>query len=258
MTLIQAIFLAVVQGVTEFLPISSSGHLVLFQKIFHLTEPPVFFDILLHLGTLVAILVFFRKELWLLVKDWKSRKNQWVFLIIGSIPAAFFGFLLNHKIVAIFDSLKLVSVMWVGFGILLLATKALKGKEETLNSKKVTWKDALVVGLFQALALFPGVSRSGSTIVGGLWRKFSKETAFYFSFLLSIPAILGAVLLKLTDGSVEGINLGTGVVAMLIAGLIGYFSLKFLEKILKSDKLYLFGFYCLILGIFVLLKFTNL
>ena len=155
---------------------------------------------------------------------------------------------------AIFDSLKLVSVMWVGFGILLLATKALKVKGETHNPKKVIWKDAFVVGLFQALALFPGVSRSGSTIIGGLWRKFSKETAFYFSFLLSIPAILGAVLLKLADGSVEGTNLWTGVIAMLVAGLIGYFSLKFLEKMLKSDKLYFFGFYCLILGIIVFLK----
>lgn len=254
MTFFQAIFLAIVQGVTEFLPISSSGHLVLFQKLFRLTEPPVLFDVLLHLGTLMAILVFFRKELCLLVKEWKRKKNQWMFLIIGSIPAAFFGFLLNHKIVAIFDSLKLVSVMWVGFGILLLATKVLKVKEETRNSEKVVWKDAFVVGLFQALALFPGVSRSGSTIIGGLWRKFSKETAFYFSFLLSIPAILGAVFLKLADGSVEGTNLWTGVIAMLIAGLVGYFSLKFLEKILKSDKLYLFGFYCLILGIVVFLK----
>lgn len=258
MTFFQAIFLAVVQGVTEFLPISSSGHLVLFQKIFHLTEPPVFFDVLLHLGSLGAILFFFRKRLIVLVKEWKNKKRQWVFLIVGSMPAAFFGLFLNSKIEIIFNSLKLLGIMWVCFGLLLLATKTLKVKKEADDLGKITWKDALVVGLFQAIALFPGISRSGSTIIGGLLSKLSPETAFYLSFLLSIPAILGATLLKLRDGSVGGVGLVTGTVSILIAGLVGYFSLKFLGKILKSDKFYLFGFYCLVLGIFVLLKFNNL
>lgn len=254
MTFSQAIFLAIVQGVTEFLPISSSGHLVLLQKIFHLSEPPVLFDVFLHLGSLGAILFFFRKRLIALVKEWRDKERQWVFLIVGSIPAAFFGFLLNSKIEIIFNSLRLLGIMWVGFGIFLLATKILEVRKGVDDLEKITWKDALVVGLFQAISLFPGVSRSGSTIVGGLWCKLSSETAFYLSFLLSIPAILGATLLKLKDGSMGGVGLGSGIISVFIAGLVGYFSLKFLEKSLKSDKFYLFGLYCLILGIIVLVK----
>lgn len=255
MTFFQAVFLAAVQGITEFLPISSSGHLVLFQKLFHLASPPVLFDVILHLGTLMAILVFFRKELWLLIREWKSKKNQWMFLIAGSIPAGFFGFLLNSKINTIFDSLSLVGMMWVIFGVFLISTRWLI-KEKLLQKKAedIKWTDAIIIGLFQTVALFPGVSRSGSTIIGGLFRNFSREDAFFLSFLLSIPAVLGAATLELAGGSVGEINLGTGIVSVIIAGLVGYFSLKFLKKSLQSDKFYFFGFYCLILGITVLLK----
>jgi len=259
MTLFQAIFLAIVQGVTEFLPISSSGHLVLFQKLFSLASPPVLFDVFLHLGTLMATLVFFRKELWSLVKEWKSKKNQWMFLAVGSIPAAFFGLWLNSKTDRIFDSLSLTWVMWIFFGILLVSTRWLtKGKSLQKKAANIKWTDAVVVGLFQAAALFPGISRSGSTIVGGLFRNFSRGNAFFLSFLLSVPAVFGAVILKLVDGSVGRINLGIGAVSIIIAGLVGYFSLKLLEKTLMSDKFYLFGFYSLILGTIVFLKINYL
>lgn len=259
MTLFQAIFLAIVQGITEFLPISSSGHLVLFQKLFGLSSPPVLFDVFLHLGTLMATLVFFRKELWLLVKEWKGKKNQWMFLIIGSVPAAFFGFWLNSKTDRIFDSLGLTGIMWIFFGILLISTRWLtKGKSLQKKATDIKWTDAIIIGLFQAVALFPGVSRSGSTIIGGMFRNFSRENAFFLSFLLSIPAVLGAVTLKFVDGSVGKVSLGMGMVSIIIAGLVGYFSLKFLEKTLRSDKFYLFGFYSLILGTIVFLKVNYL
>jgi len=258
MTFFQAIFLAVVQGITEFLPVSSSGHLVLFQKLFRLGHPPVLFDVLLHFGTLMATMVFFRKELWLLVKEWKERENQWMFLIIGSIPAAFFGFFLNSKIEEIFNPLTLVGLMWIFFGPLLLVTKTLAVEKRAKDLEKITWKDSLIVGLFQAVALFPGVSRSGSTIAGGLFCGISRKTAFYLSFLLSVPAITGAVLLELKGGNLGEVSLGTGVFSILTAGLIGYYSLRFLKSVLESNKFYLFGFYCLILGIVVLLKLNFL
>lgn len=250
MTLFQAIFLAIVQGLTEFLPISSSGHLVLFQTVFRFSQPPVFFDVLLHFGTLLAIFIYFKKELMALVKDWENNINLWVFLFVGSLPAAFFGFFLNQKAEKIFASLKLVGLMWIFFGLLLLATKrleAVRGKQER-RLKDVTWSDALIIGLFQAAALFPGISRSGATIIGGMGRKFSRQMTFFLSFWLAIPAILGAMAWQFKEGDLGGISPLFALISTLLAGIFGYFSLKFLAKTLKSDKFYLFGFYCLSLG----------
>jgi len=255
MSLVQVIILSIIQGLTEFLPVSSSGHLVLSQKIFEINEPLVLFDILLHLGTLFAIFIFFYKDLFSLVVDWKKKKNVWLFLIVGSIPAAITGFFLNSKIDKIFNSLPLLGGSWIFFGLLLLFFFRFKLNKNDLKRKEseATPVDGLVVGSFQALALLPGISRSGSTIIGGLSRKFSRETAFYLSFLLSIPAILGAVALKMKDSHLDGINIYEGLLAVLFSAIVGYFSLKILQKFLKSDKFYLFGFYCLVLGILVVL-----
>lgn len=250
MTFFQAIFLAIVQGLTEFLPVSSSGHLVLFQKLFGVVDPPVLFDVLLHLGTLVAIIIFFWRDIFSLVSNWKSQKKTWLFLIVGSIPAAVFGFFLNSKIGQVFDSLVLLGIMWIIFGTMLVGLFVFKFKNNgpKKDESKVSAIDGLIVGFFQAFALFPGISRSGSTIIGGLWRNFTKETAFKLSFLLSIPAIFGAAVLKLKDNTLNWINIPLGISAILISAVVGYFSLIFLQKILKSNKFYYFGFYCVIIG----------
>ncbi len=247
MSFFQALFLALVQGVTEFLPISSSGHLVLFQKLFRLSDPPVLFDVLLHLGSLGAILVYFRREIIFLFKEWRSQLKFWSLLIIGSIPAAFFGFFLSGRLEGIFNSLALVGIMWIVFGSTLLFSRLIKAGSKSLEKKNLGSLDALVVGLFQAAALFPGISRSGSTIIGGRMREFSSGTAFTFSFLLAIPAILGAVALELQDGRMT-VGLAD-LSAMVVAGVVGFLSLRFLQQILKSDKFYLFGYYCLGIGI---------
>lgn len=252
MTFFKALFLAILQGITEFLPISSSGHLVLFQKLFGFSQPTVFFDVLLHLGTLMAIIFFLRNEIFLLLKEWRARKREWLFLILSSIPAVLFGFILNSKIEQIFNSLKLVGVMWILFGFLLLSTHLLINPLSLVKRiSGMKWIDSLIIGLFQALALFPGISRSGSTIIGGMFRKLSREEAFNFSFLLSIPATLGATALKMKDGNLNGVKAGTGIVLVIVAGLVGFISLKLLERVLKSEKFYLFGVYCLILGVSV-------
>lgn len=253
MTTFQSIVLALVQGITEFLPVSSSGHLVLFQNLFGITDPPVFFDVLLHFGTLGAILIFLRKEIWLLIKNWKSNLNVWKLLIIGSIPAAILGYWVNNMIEEIFSSIKLVGLMWLIMGLILILTKKLKKDEEKEKLEEIKWSDAIIIGLFQTFALFPGISRSGSTIIGGLWRKLSAKTAFTFSFLLSIPAILGATGLQLIKNGTDGVTLINGIFPMIMAGLVGYFSLKFLQKTLISQKFYLFGFYCLVMGIVVII-----
>lgn len=245
MTFFEAIFLASVQGLTEFLPISSSGHLVFFQKALAIAGPPVFFDVLLHLGTLGSIVIFFRKEIWDLVFNWEKQINAWSFIILGSIPAAFAGLIFNAKLKATFDSLWLVGVAWALFGALLLLTSKLKIKD---RPKKITWRDSLFVGIFQAMALLPGISRSGSTISAVLIRDFSQQTAFKLSFLLAIPAILGATILEIKEDGFAQAFSPLPILSMLMAGVVGYFALLLLQKSLKSEKFYLFGFYCLAIG----------
>jgi len=241
----QAIFLAIIQGLTEFLPISSSGHLVIFQKLFGL-KPPVLFDILVHVGTLGAIIAYFLKPLL------KISKHTLLLVIIGTIPAIVVGLFLQRYITQIFDSLKLVGVALLMTAGLLLVSKRFK----LLNRrfKYLKWQDALFVGIFQVLAILPGVSRSGSTIVAGLARKLDRETAFRFSFYLAIPAILGALALQIPDLIDGQVNyLSQGILGMIIAGAVGYEALKILEKTLLGAKFWLFGIYCLVLGIVILL-----
>ena len=241
----QAIFLAIIQGLTEFLPISSSGHLVIFQKLFGL-KPPVLFDILVHVGTLGAIIAYFLKPLS------KISKHTLLLVVIGTIPAVVVGLFLQTYITQIFDSLKLVGVALLMTAGLLLVSKRFK----LLNRrfKYLKWQDALFVGIFQVLAILPGVSRSGSTIVAGLARKLDRETAFRFSFYLAIPAILGALTLQIPDLIGGQVNyLSQGILGMIIAGAVGYEALKILEKTLLGAKFWLFGIYCLVLGIVILL-----
>lgn len=254
MTLLQAIFLAITQGITEFLPVSSSGHLVFFQKLFKLTEPPVLFDVLLHFGTLLAILFFFKKELCALVIDWREHKKEWLFLSVGTLPAGFLGLFLNSKIKVIFDSLFLLGVSWLFFGLFILLTFRLVIKNDELKKKtqNLNWKNSLVIGFFQAVSLLPGVSRSGLTIIGCLWQKFSRETAFYLSFLLAIPAVLGATFLGLKDGGWGEVPLAASLVGIVISAIVGWLSLKLLESSLRKNRFYFFGFYCLAAGLLAL------
>lgn len=255
----QAIFLAIIQGLTEFLPISSSGHLVIFQKLFGL-NPPVLFDILVHVGTLGAIIVYFLKPLL------KISKHTLLLVIIGTIPAMVVGLFLQTYINQIFDSLRLVGIaLLITAGLLLvskrfkLLNRRFKPARQSLALKALAggypkWQDALFVGIFQALAILPGVSRSGSTIVAGLARKLDRETAFRFSFYLAIPAILGALALQIPDLIGGQVNyLSQGILGMIIAGAVGYEALKILEKTLLGAKLWLFGIYCLVLGIIIFL-----
>jgi undecaprenyl-diphosphatase len=246
MSYFQAIFLAIVQGLTEFLPLSSSGHLVILQKLFNFSEPPVFFDILVHVGTLMAIFFYFRKSL---VK--MTPKTLWL-IIVGTIPAVIVGLFLQNYLDLIFNSLKLVGFTLLLTSLLLFSTKKIEKNKRQFNQLK--WPDALFVGLFQALAILPGLSRSGSTIVAGLWRQFEQETAFQFSFFLAIPAILGALILQIPDLMTSPCSYPQqGFLGMIIAALVGYLSLRVLKKTLVKTKLWFFGFYCLILGLIVLL-----
>jgi len=255
MTFFQVLILSVVQGLTEFLPVSSSGHLVIFQKFFGL-KPPVLFDILLHVGTLGAIIFYFRRGLAQIVsglaqKNKESVNTLWL-VVLGTIPAALIGWFFEKQITSAFDSLKAVGLAFLFTAALLFSSRLVKKPNRHFNQLK--WLDALLIGIFQAIAILPGISRSGSTIVSGLWRGLSQETAFVFSFYLAIPAILGALILKSGDILVYSqTELIQGLVGMVLAGIVGFFALKILEKTLKTAKLWYFGIYCLVLGIIILL-----
>jgi len=261
MNIFQSIFLGILQGITEFLPISSSGHLVIFQKIFGFKEPPIFFDTMVHFGTVVVLLVFFREKIKKILLDTtkeikekkvgESMKLIW-FLFLGTIPIVVVGIFLQEKIEKIFDSLLLLGFSFLFTSIILFLT-ALK-KEHLKNIQKAKPLDALFIGIFQAIAILPGVSRSGSTISAGIFRNLKKEDAFDFSFFLGIIAILGATILQVFKIVLVSSNeIFYSIFGFLFAAISGYFALKILRPIVLKGKLHYFGFYCFFIGTFCLI-----
>lgn len=253
-----AIILGVIQGLTEFLPVSSSGHLVVAQHFlpgFH--QPGVLFDIILHLGTLLAILIFFRSEVELLLKGLTpgqsgAQGRRLIFmLVLGTIPAVLVGLSLGPYIERSFTQLAVVGVGLLVTGGLLLLSKHLTRKEgrQGRNLDEVTTKDAVLVGLLQSAALVPGISRSGSTIVAGLGRGLSRETAARFSFLLSIPAIVGATVYEIPKVHLLPDDAMAAYVAgFFMAFAVGYGAIVIVLRCLAHRKFHVFGYYCLAVG----------
>ena len=257
MNFLQAVFLGIVQGLTEFLPISSSGHLVIFQKIFGFLEPPVAFDALVHFGTLVALIFFFwsdiKKILQGIIREIKEKKrgdsvNLLILLFLGTIPIVIVGFLLKEEIEIIFNSLLLCGISFLITAAILFLTKTIKNPKK--NIKEISARDSIIIGLFQALAILPGVSRSGSTISAGLYRKIKKEDAFLFSFFLGMIAIFGAMVIQIPEiSNFSGEETINGFLGFLFSAVVGFFALKVLKKIVIQGKLHYFGIYCAVLGI---------
>lgn len=246
MNLIHAVILGLIQGITEWLPISSSGHLVLAQNLLNITES-VMFDIFLHLGSVLVILLVFYKDILNLIKGLISKEKAAIktvtYLVIASIPIALVGYLLNAQIKQIFNN-----NLTVGISLLITALLLFLSKYPQKKDKHLTMKSSIAIGFAQALAILPGISRSGATISVALMSKVKREEAARFSFLLAIPAILGAAAVEMTSIDIT-INL---LVAVLITIISGFFTLKLLLKIIKHQKFHYFGWYCLIVGIIVL------
>jgi len=255
MDLLYAFILGIVQGITEWLPISSSGHLVIFQQVFGM-EVPVFFDIMLHFATLLVIFLVFWKDIVRVVKSWLYwRKDEYWklgwFIILGSIFTAALGFIFKDLIYTFFTSLFIVGIALICTGLLLFLTKFFTGR------KKLKWYDAVLIGLAQGLALVPGVSRSGSTIGTGMLLGVDRERVARFSFLLVIPAIIGATVLEFDPSFVVG-SWSSIIVGMLTSIIVGYIALKFLLKVVLRNKFWLFGFYCVILGmVLIIVNYLN-
>ncbi|MBN2202303.1 undecaprenyl-diphosphate phosphatase [bacterium] len=257
MSLWQALLLGTVQGLTEFLPVSSSGHLVLFQRLLGLESNVLTFDILVHLATLAAVLAVYRKDVVEILKHPLGRLT-WL-LVLGTIPAVAFGLGLKDIIEYLFRSGKSLGFEFLFTGAILWFADSLKTRDKGVRETKAG--DALLIGSAQALAILPAVSRSGFTIAGALWRGLDRKFAAKFSFLLSIPAILGAAVLDAPNAVRMVRETGTlGVPTVpLIAGFIaaavfGWLAVQWMIRIITTGRLRPFAIYVSVLGILILIE----
>lgn len=278
MSILEAIILGIIQGLTEFLPISSTGHLTVAGKLMNLISPEhpeqwTSFIAVIQLGTLLAILIYFWNDLWKIAVEFISeniyKRKSFVsqsfnsrmgwYIIIGSIPVVIIGLGFKDLIEgALTKNLYVISASLIILGIILaFAEKVGKFNKELKNIK---WYDALIVGFAQSLALIPGSSRSGTTITAGIFLGFKRETAARFSFLLSVPAILGSGLLQLYE-ALEYIDY-SGIVTLIIAtaasAVSGYLTIGFLLKFLRTNSTFVFVFYRIIIGaVIIILAYNN-
>ncbi|RHW39014.1 undecaprenyl-diphosphate phosphatase [Neobacillus notoginsengisoli] len=251
LTKIEAFILGLIQGLTEFLPISSTGHLYLGRNLFGLQEAGLLLDTMLHVGTLVAVFVFYRHEFLKILRNPFGRLT-WL-LVVGTIPAVVVGLLLKDYIDEISRTGSTIGWEFLITGLFLWMADTIKNGHKKMDD--ISYKDSFIIGLFQAAAIMPAISRSGFTIVAALWRKLDRETAAYFSFLLSTPAIVGAVVLQsfdLMDAGGERISLSALAVGIISAAIFGYIAVKWMIGYLRNHSLKPFAIYIWILGVLVL------
>lgn len=250
-TFIQAALLGLVQGLSEFLPISSSGHLVLGQALLEIDTGDITFEVIVHFGTLLAVVTALRDRVWQLgLGCWRRDVGAWrmvMYLGIGTIPAGVVGLLFEDALEATFSSPTAASVWLVFTGVVLWSTRFRQGVR-----KEIGLVDAVLIGMAQCFAILPGVSRSGMTISAGLWRKVDGGEAATFSLLLSIPIIAGATILKVSEMASNPLVaevLVHLVVGMVVAYLSGIFAIRWLLKLLQGSRLDRFAYYCWLVGL---------
>ena len=249
MTIFEAVLLGIIQGLTEFLPISSSGHLVIGQKVLGISVAGNVFEIVVHLGTLVSVFIVFWKDIWQLITSLKSAPTQKYIsaIIVGTLPAVIIGFLFRDVISEAFENIKVVAVTLMITGLILLTTKFINTKLKDISVGR-----GLLIGIAQGMAIIPGISRSGMTISLGMYLGIAPDKAAKFSFLLGIPAIFGAGILTgwdLTGSSEPTLALSVLIVGFVSSLLVGWISLKWLLGLIKSGKFHWFGVYCLLIGL---------
>lgn len=272
MDIIYAIIVGIVQGLTEFLPISSSAHLIFFQQFLGLEQANLAFDTLLHLGTLVAVGIYFYKDLIRMFKAFFSsikdifkgkfkegykndpyKKLTWL-VIVGTIPAGLIGVFFKDIIEGMFQSFAIPAFFLLITGLLLYVSQRINIGNRTI--RKMGMKDTIIIGLAQGLAIIPGISRSGATISSGLLLGLNKEFTAKFSFILAIPAILGATIVQLKDISIGlDLNMLVYIAGFLAAAISGYFAISLLLRLIRTKNLDIFAYYCWIIGIAILIYF---
>lgn len=271
MTIFQAIILGIIQGVTEFLPVSSSGHLVIVPQLLNWQLPDqesFVFDVLVQLGTLLAVIAYFRENLLSILRAFfsgiargkpfvdRQARMGW-YLLLATVPAGLAGLLLKDEIRASFASITATAWSLFGTALLLLAAEWIGKRARTLDT--LSWPDALWMGLFQVFALFPGVSRSGATITGGMVRGFDRPAAARFSFLMAVPVMLGAGLVAAVDlFTIPDLSafLPSLLAGFVAAAVVGYLAIRWLLRYLVHHPLYYFSGYLLILSITLLIGYS--
>lgn len=245
----QLLSLGIIQALSEFLPISSSGHLHLFQALFHLT-PSLSFDVLANTATLLAVIFFFRRFFLTWLKT--INLSRLYLLFLGTFPAVLAGLFFKDQLDSLFTNPAFLSLTYLLTASALFSLHFIKPKNKKLSPSR-----ALFIGLFQALALLPGVSRSGLTITAAILAGLSPKSAFRFSFLLYLPVSLGALFLTLADGTLSTFTFAQPIFQLVLVFMttatLGYFSLKILRRLLLGNRLWLFAFYCLFLSFSVFL-----
>jgi undecaprenyl-diphosphatase len=261
---LDAVLLAVLQGLTEFLPVSSSGHLVLAQQLLNLHDPQIVsFDVFVHFGTLISVVIVFWNDIIEILRSFikafttfkakeEHKKTEYfhlgIAIVIGSIPAGVIGLAFHRQIEEIFTDPKFVAMNIVITGLILFLTRLAK----PVKGKKVGILSSIIIGFAQMVAILPGISRSGLTMSAALFMKISPVQAARFSFLLSIPVIAGATLLKAYTLIAFGTTIGflQIIIGIAISAIVGYVSIKLLLRIMEKGKFSWFSLYCLMIGIF--------
>jgi undecaprenyl-diphosphatase len=266
MKVVQALILGIVQGATEFVPISSSAHLVLVPWLLNWPEPGLAFDTIVHWGTLVAVVAVFWRDFVALARGWAkslvdrklnppAAKLAWL-IIVGTVPAALLGFFWEGFFESLFSSPGWVAALLLVTGAILALSERLGRRQRSLND--LGWLDSVLIGLAQGLAIAPGISRSGATMATGLLRGVKRDAAARFSFLLATPIIFGAglwQLVELLQAGAIGVQLLLLFVGFLAAAMSGYLCIKFLLAYLRQGRLYVFAIYCWLAGVGSLIVF---
>ncbi len=259
MGLVEAVFLGILQGLTEFLPVSSSGHLVLAQTFLGIKMPGVTFEVIVHAGTLLSIIWVFWRDVYNLVSGiTKSAQQQKLFLllVVGTVPAGVMGLSLAPFFKGIFERPLIVGYMLLITGFIVWFIARLGENQGNRSLREMGWKDAIIIGLFQGMAIIPGISRSGSTIFGALLRDLNRETAVRFSFLLALPAIAGATVLELTEWVSAGgwpDDILVYVIAACFAFASGILAIRTFIRLLATGRFHYFAYYCWLAGAFTIL-----
>jgi undecaprenyl-diphosphatase len=265
MTLFEAVLLGIVQGVTEFLPVSSSGHLVIVQQLLGLSEGALTFDAVIHFGSLVAIMWVFRDELGLMIQGLTGKRTEEgrtgrrliLLLIIATIPLVLIGVLARDLVSDAFSTIWVTPVMLYLTGVLLLLAERFPSRDQSGPESLVPWQKALAIGVAQVLAVLPGMSRSGITIVAGMMVGLSRDLAARFSFLMAIPALAGATLLELRTAFRPEVEQVAGPAALmvgtLVAGISTYYAVVLFLRFVKGRSLVPFAYYTWVLATVVLI-----
>lgn len=277
MNYLMVVVLGVIQGVAEFLPISSSGHLTLFQHFFGMPEPDDLFNILLHFATLIAVFVYYRRDVWEMILEFfrffgdlfshRARqgeppvaRRQILLLIVATLPL-FLVLPIKNYVESVGNYPEAVSCILILTGVILFVSDRMaKGRK---NARNTTLKDAALIGVAQGFATLPGLSRSGSTIATGMALGLERKFAVRFSFLMSLPAVLGATILEVVDvaseGTFDGTMLPKYLLGMVIAGVVGYFSIGLVNLLAAKGRFGAFAYYCWIAGgVFLVLSILNI